>query len=118
MELEKRHAQVLAISVDPVDENKTFREKLRAPFPFLSDPGHKVGTRYTGMPEGGMDRPSVFVVDREGRVAWRYLGDVSRRPPADDVLEQLDLVEEAEQKNRDKPSNSPPCPTLEEPKPK
>jgi peroxiredoxin len=114
-ELEKRHAQVLGISIDPVDENKAFRQKLRAGFPLLSDPGHKVGIGYTGTPEGGMDRPSVFLVDRQGRVAWRYLGDVSDRPPAAGVLKQLDLLAEAEKKDPDKAKPVEPCPTLKEP---
>lgn len=113
--LNERHAQVLAISVDPVEESKRFREKLGAEFPFLSDPGQSVARHYTGSPEGGMDRPSVFIVDRRGHVAWRYFGTVSDRAPASEVIKQLDRLEQAEKK-RGKSEDPEPCPKLEESK--
>ena len=112
--LARRHAQVLAISVDSVEENKQFRKKLNAAFPFLSDPGQKVAKQYTGTERGGMDAPSVFLVDRRGRVRWRYLGDVTDRPAATEVLGQLDLVEKAEKKAGNQAKAKPPCETLEE----
>jgi len=110
----RRHAQVLAISVDSVAESKKFRKKLHATFPFLSDPGQKVAKQYTGTQGGGIDAPSVFLVDRRGRVRWRYLGNVTDRPAAAKVLEQLDLVEKAEKKAGNPAKDKPSCETLEE----
>ncbi len=104
----------MAISVDSVEENKQFRKKLNATFPFLSDSGQKVAKQYTGTEKGGMDAPSVVLVDRQGRVRWRYLGDVTDRPAAAEVLGQLDQIERDDKDQPQRSSALPPCPSLEQ----
>jgi len=67
-------------------------------FPLLSDPGAEVIRRFgllhaSGGPGGDIARPAVFVLDREGRVAWRDLTDnwrVRVRPTR--ILEELGRV--------------------------
>ena len=111
--LADRHAQVVAVSADPVSKNKQFRRRVGATFPFLSDPRQTVAKQYTGTQEGGMDKPSVLLVNREGRVAWHYRGGVADRPAASEVLKQLDLAEEAWKKGSPSGDAAAPCPTLE-----
>lgn len=75
--------RLYAISVDPPDVSKSFAEKIgsdgkgKVNFPLLSDPEHKIideyglrdpayqGTKYFGIPH-----PTVYVIDKTGKVAW------------------------------------------------
>jgi len=90
---------VLAISVDPVDKNLDLAAKARVEFALLSDPDLEAidayGVRHA---EGGMGgvsiaRPAVFVLDREGHVAWKDLTENWRvRVRPDEVLRQLERL--------------------------
>jgi peroxiredoxin len=76
-----------------------FAKSLEIPFPLVSDFNRQVipafGVAYT--PEQpftglwGMSRRSVFVVDRDGTIAWRWITDDPLVPP--DIEEVLRAVE-------------------------
>lgn len=100
---------VYAISVDSPAESKQFAEKISADgkgnisFPILSDPGHRLidafGIRdpdYNGQKFEGIPHPSVYVIDKDGRVAWaRVEKDYKERPINDEVraaLTKLKLI--------------------------
>ncbi len=94
--LVKREEQVrvYAISVDNPAESKQFAEKISADgqgevsFPILSDTGHRVidayGIRdpdYNGQKFEGIPHPTVYLIDKEGRVAWSKIeADYKERP--------------------------------------
>jgi peroxiredoxin len=87
---------VLAISVDPVATSLELAGKTGIEFPLLSDPNLEAidayGVRHDGGGMGGVSiaRPAVFVLDREGNVAWKDLTENWRvRVRPDQVLEQL-----------------------------
>ncbi len=80
------------ISVDPVENNHAMVEKLLLPFPLLSDPDGRVikewGVWSDG--EGGIARPSIFAVRKDGAIAWRYVGvDYADRPTDEEVFDSL-----------------------------
>jgi peroxiredoxin len=100
---------VYAISVDSPAESKGFAEKISADgkgnvsFPMLSDPGHRVidayGIRdpdYNGQKFEGIPHPSVYIIDKDGRVAWAKVEkDYKERPINDEVraaLKNLKMV--------------------------
>lgn len=69
--------QVLAISVDPAERGKWVEEKLKAPFPILSDSKHEVmelyGTRspeYHNREGGSINTPTLVLIDKTGAVRW------------------------------------------------
>ena len=67
-------------------------DKLLLPFPLLSDPEGRVskdwGVWTDG--EGGIARPAVFAVRRDGLVAWSYIGtDFADRPTDDELFDSL-----------------------------
>ncbi len=87
---------MLAISVDPVEKNLELSDMLGFEFALLSDPDLEVidayGVRHEegGIGGVGIARPAVFVLDREGIVAWKNLTDNWRvRVRPDEVLKQL-----------------------------
>ncbi len=100
---------VYAISVDSPAESKQFAEKISGDgkggvsFPILSDTGHRVidayGIRdpdYNGQKFEGIPRPSVYIIDKDGKVAWaRVEKDYKERPINDEVraaLKNLNLI--------------------------
>ena len=92
-------AEVLAISVDPVEANRKVVEKLKLEFPILSDPDwvaiDAYHVRHEGASMEGNDiaRPAVFILDRRGVVQWRDVTDNWRvRVRPETVLEQLSAI--------------------------
>ena len=93
-------AKLVAVSVDPVEQNRAVVERLGLSFPVLSDPELRAidafGLRHVGgypMAEppatGDIARPAVYVIDG-GAIRWRDLTDSYRiRVDPDDVLEAL-----------------------------
>lgn len=87
---------MLAISVDPVETNRKLAGTAGLRFRLLSDPGLEAidayGVRHDAGGMGGeaIARPAVFILDRQGRVAWKDLTENWRvRVRPDRVLEQL-----------------------------
>lgn len=75
--------RLYAVSIDRPEESREFENKIAADgrgaiaFPMLSDPDHRVidayGLRdpaYTKQKFDGVPYPTVYVIDKAGRVAW------------------------------------------------
>jgi len=74
-------------------------------FPLLADPGHRVIDRYGQLnpelfknesnPDGYIvPHPAVFVIDRLGRVSWKFTNtDASVRATNGQILEALRVLE-------------------------
>lgn len=90
---------MLAVSVDPVDRNVELSGELGLEFALLSDPRAEVIDAYGVLhAEGGMGgtdiaRPALFIVDRDGTIAWKNLtGNWRVRVRPDEVLRQLERL--------------------------
>jgi peroxiredoxin len=83
---------VAGISVDPVENNRAMVEKLLLPFPLLSDPEGRV-IKDWGVwndADGGLARPSIFAIKKDGSVVWRYVGvDYADRPTDNELFKSL-----------------------------
>ncbi len=79
---------VAAISVDSVEQNQAMVDKLLLPFPVLSDPSGEVIKAYGvwNPGEGGIAKPSLFLVGREGSIVWSYVGEDFADRPGDAAL--------------------------------
>lgn len=85
-EWEGLDADVLAISVDSPFVTRKFREEHRLPFPVLSDFNRAVARDYGVLYEEyfglkGVARRAVFVIDGEGRLTYRWVGEDSGVEP-------------------------------------
>ena len=82
------NVRLYAISVDTPEQSRDFAEKIAADgkgpvsFHMLSDPGHQVidayGLRdpaYNGQEFEGIPHPSVYLIDKNGRVAWSTVAE-------------------------------------------
>lgn len=92
----------MGISVDTVAENAAMVEKLRLPFPLLSDPDAAVIAAWdvydpVGGTHGPISRPAIFVVGRDLGIPYAYVGrDFADRPPNRAIHEALEAVRHAE----------------------
>ena len=100
------NVNLFAISVDPPDVSKNFAEKIASDgkgavnFPILSDPDHKIidsyGLRdpaYEGQKVYGIPHPAVYVIDKQGKVAWAKIeSDYKLRPTNEEIRAALDSL--------------------------
>jgi peroxiredoxin len=83
---------LVAISVDPVENNSAMVEKLLLPFALLSDPQGGVIKEWGVWTdtEGGIARPAIFAIQKGGAMAWKYVGvDYADRPTDDELFASL-----------------------------
>ena len=98
--------RVLAVSVDDHEKTKQLIEKIAADgngavnYAMLSDPGHKVidayglhDPAYDGTKFDGIPHPTVYVIDKNGRIAWAKVEtDYKVRPSNADIRAALDAL--------------------------
>jgi peroxiredoxin len=85
---------IVGISVDSVYAHSVFAEKLKLPFPLASDFNRTICPSYgvlvnqlLGLKR--VSRPVLFLVDRSGRVRYRWVGEEPSSVPDVQALVQL-----------------------------
>ena len=73
--------------MDDQDKSRQLVEKLKLPFPVLSDVDHKVIDAYDLYnPAGKIAKPAMFVLDKKGVVRWVFLDEDFRIRAVDDIV--------------------------------
>jgi len=94
-EFEELGVKVLAISIDSIFSHHAWAEKLDITFPLLSDFNREVIRLYGVIHEEilglkGIAKRSVFILDREGTVKYRWVSeDPAQLPNMEDIKENL-----------------------------
>ena len=103
-EFQKHGAKLLGISVDGVWCHAAFAKDRRLRFPLLADfhPKGAVAQSYGAYRENdGYSERALFVIDKNGVIAWSYCSPVAVNPGADGILEALEeLAPRAEASRR------------------
>ncbi len=92
-EFHKHKAQLIGISVDNYWCHNAFSENRHLHFPLLSDfePKGAVAKAYGAYRnQDGTCARAIFVIDKNGVIAWSYLSPVAENPGADGILEALE----------------------------
>jgi len=92
----KHNAQVIGISVDSVWCHLAFSQDRNLHFPLLADfePKGAVSKAYGVYDERvGESKRALFVIDKEGEIAWSYLSPTAINPGADGILDALEQLE-------------------------
>ena len=85
-------AQLLAISVDSVEDARAMAEHAGASFPVLSDADLVVSTAYGlfDLLADGVSAPATLIVDHDGSLTASHVGTtVSDRVPAETIIDFL-----------------------------
>ncbi len=101
-EFQKYGAEMIGLSVDGVWCHRAFAENRHLHFPLLADfePKGAVAQAYGAYraADGSSER-ALFVIDKDGVIAWSYLSPISINPGADGILQALeDLPKSASSK--------------------
>jgi peroxiredoxin len=103
-EFQKHGARLLGISVDGAWCHAAFAKDRHLHFPLLADfhPKGEVSQRYGAYRESdGYSERALFVIDKNGVIAWSYCSPVAVNPGADGILEALEeLAPQAEASRR------------------
>jgi len=92
----KHDAQMIGISVDSTWCHNAFQQDRKLHFPLLADfePKGEVSKAY-GIydDEVGESKRALFVIDKNGNIAWSYLSPTAVNPGADGILDALENLE-------------------------
>lgn len=66
-------AVLVGISVDSLETHVRFAQSLGLPFKLLSDPRQRIAAKYGAKGSEGYMRRVVYVIGKDGKVAWREM---------------------------------------------
>jgi peroxiredoxin len=92
-EFREHGAELLGISVDGVWCHEAFAKDRHLRFPLLADfePKGEVARKYGAYRHAeGCSERALFVIDRNGIIAWSYCSPVAINPGADGILQALE----------------------------
>jgi mycoredoxin-dependent peroxiredoxin len=93
---EQLNAQVLGVSVDSAWSHKAYAEKMHIQYPLLADfqPRGAVGTQYgVYLADKGITGRAIFIIGKDGKVAWAKNYDIPAVPDVDEVAKALSSVQ-------------------------
>jgi peroxiredoxin len=96
-EFRKHNAELVGISVDGVWCHEAYAQARHLHFPLLADfhPKGQVARSYGAYrEEDGVCERALFVIDRNGVIAWSYRSPIAVNPGADGILEALESLAE------------------------
>ncbi len=65
----EQNAELFAISVDTVEDQKKFVSEYQVPYLHLSDTGKATCKQYAGLNLAGLAKRSTFIISKEGKIA-------------------------------------------------
>ncbi|HSD83591.1 MAG TPA: peroxiredoxin [Anaerolineae bacterium] len=86
------NTEVLGISVDSKHSSTAFAEHLKLDFPLVSDFNKEITAAFGVLREGGFAERALFVIDKDGKIAYAHvnpIGEVPDNTPVFEVLERL-----------------------------
>jgi len=85
-------AQVVGISIDSAASNSAWAKSLGGlDYPLLSDffPHGEVIQKFGVLRKEGMAERAIFIIDKEGKVTYIDVHDISKQPDNEDLFEVL-----------------------------
>ena len=85
-------AQVVGISVDSIYTNANWAKSIGGlTYPLLSDffPHGEVIQKFGVLRKEGMAERAIFIIDKEGKVTYIDVHDISKQPDNEDLFEVL-----------------------------
>ena len=86
------NAQVVALAVASPSSVSGAQQAASAAYPVLSDANHQAAEAFGvyNLLKDNLAAPSVFVIDTDGQIVWRYIGQGPQdRPGVQQILNNL-----------------------------
>ena len=84
-------AELFAISVDTVEDQKKFVEEYKVPYLHLSDTGKTTCKVYAGINIAGLAKRSTFIVDKKGKIS-KIFRDVNVETHGQEIISSLQAL--------------------------
>lgn len=94
-EFQEHNAEMIGISVDGVWCHEEFAKVRKLHFPLMADfePKGAVAKLYGAYRAAeGISERALFVIDKNGLIAWSYLSPIGMNPGAGGILEALEKL--------------------------
>lgn len=94
-QFEQLDAQVMGLSVDSAWSHKAYAEKMGIHYPLLADfhPRGAVAAKYgVYLEDKGISGRAIFIIDRDGNLAWHKNYDIPVVPDIKEVAQALAAV--------------------------
>jgi peroxiredoxin len=93
-----RNIKFVSIGTDKVRPLKKLADKENYKFSIIADEQAKISKDYNvfGRPidydiiKSELAIPSTYLIDRNGKIVWRYIGTKTDRPKIQEILEAID----------------------------
>lgn len=86
--IKEQDAELFAISIDTVQDQKKFVEEYGVPYRHLSDTAKVTCKAYAGLNIAGLAKRSTFIIDKNGRVS-KIFRDVSPEKHGQEIISSL-----------------------------
>ncbi|MDE1728480.1 peroxiredoxin [Candidatus Nitrosotalea okcheonensis] len=86
--IKEQDAELFAISIDTVQDQKKFVEEYGVPYRHLSDTAKATCKAYAGLNIAGLAKRSTFIIDKNGRVS-KIFRDVSPEKHGHEIISSL-----------------------------
>lgn len=89
-----RDTQVLAIAVQNQADAQNAVNSMGVTYPILADPEHSIAAAFGvyNLLGDNIATPSVFIIDKSGRIVWSYIGqNVNDRPHNQTILNNIPM---------------------------
>ncbi len=85
---------MIALSADPQETARQTVRELKLTYPVLSDSYRNHIRAYDVLhPQEGIARPSAFIIDREGKIRWQFVGmSAGERPAMLTIFSELEAL--------------------------
>jgi len=93
--LDALNAHVLAVSVDAGPSKKAWADSLGGiSYDLLSDfhPHGRVASDYGVMRDDGISERAIFVIDKDGKIAWAKQYQIPEQPDFGEVLREIQKI--------------------------
>ncbi|MGI0045782.1 MAG: peroxiredoxin [Nitrosotalea sp.] len=84
----EQKAELFAISVDTVEDQKKFVSEYKIPYLHLSDTTKSACKNYAGLNLAGLAKRSTFIIDKDGKIA-KIFRDVDAKSHGQEIIQAL-----------------------------
>lgn len=86
--IKEQNAELFAISVDTVQDQKKFVDEYDVPYLHLSDTQKTTCKAYAGLNIAGLAKRSTFIIDKNGRIS-KIFRDISPEKHGQEIISSL-----------------------------